>query len=404
MIIRETVVLALRAIRRNAMRSGLTILGIVIGVAAVIVMVTLGNGATLQVSNQIRSLGSNLLNVRPGQQPRGMGGARQAAKAFEAKDVEAIEREIPGIAALAPTSARMTQVINADLNWTTSVVGTDNGYFKVRDWALASGRLFTESELRAGGMSCVLGRTVVDKLFGGRDPLEATMRVGALSCQVIGVLAAKGQATFGADADDVVVIPLRAFQRRIAGNSNVDTILVSARDGVATRKVQADIEALMRERRRIAPREEDDFHVQDMQQIVSTLSATTQTLTTLLGAVAAVSLLVGGIGIMNIMLVSVTERTREIGIRLAVGALEGEVLLQFLVEAIALSLFGGLAGVVAGLGGAQLVARLLGVPFVFNAWIVLVSFAFSGAVGVIFGYFPARKAARLDPIEALRHE
>ncbi|OGA56202.1 MAG: multidrug ABC transporter substrate-binding protein [Betaproteobacteria bacterium RIFCSPLOWO2_12_FULL_62_58] len=400
----ETLLLALREIRRNVLRSSLTILGVVIGVAAVITMVTIGGGATVQVANQIKSLGSNLLTVRPGQQPRGPGGARQAAKLFEVKDVEAIEREISGIAALTPISSKGMLAINADLNWSTVVTGTDNAYFKVRDWPLANGRVFTDSELRSGMMACILGATVRQKLFGAQDPLDATIRLGALSCQVIGVLAPKGQSTFGMDQDDLVVIPLRAFQRRLAGNQYVDTIYVSVRDGVATKKIQADIELLMRERRRLAPREEADFYVMDMQQIVSTVGGATQTLTALLGAVAAVSLLVGGIGIMNIMLVSVTERTREIGIRLAVGAMENEVLLQFLVEAVTLSLFGGMVGILAGVGAAAGGAALLNVPFVFNSWIVVVAFLFSGAVGVIFGYFPARKAAQLDPIEALRHE
>jgi putative ABC transport system permease protein len=401
---RETLLLALRAIRRNVLRSSLTILGIVIGVAAVIIMVTLGGGATAQVASQIKSLGSNLLSVRPGQQPRGPGGARQAARLFEMKDLEAIEHEISGIAAVAPTAARSMLAINGDTNWSTTVTGADNAYFRVRDWPLARGRVFTDGELRSGAMGCILGDTVRQKLFGAQDPLEATIRLGALSCPVIGVLAAKGQAAFGMDQDDLVLIPLRAYQRRIAGNQYVDAILVSVRDGVSTKKVQSDVELLLRERRRLGPREEADFHVLDMQQIVATVSGTTQTLTALLSAVAAVSLLVGGIGIMNIMLVSVTERTREIGIRLAIGATENEVLLQFLVEAVMLSLLGGVAGILLGVGASAAGASLLNVPFVFNAWIVVIAFLFSGAVGVIFGYFPARKAAQLNPIDALRHE
>jgi putative ABC transport system permease protein len=403
-MMRETLLLALRAIRRNVLRSSLTILGIVIGIAAVITLVTLGGGATVQVANQIKSLGSNLLSVRPGQQPRGPGGARQAARLFEAKDVDAIERDVSGIAALAPTASRTMLAISGDTNWSTAVAGVDNAYLRVRDWPLARGRVFTEGELRSGAMGCILGETVRQKLFGAQDPLDATIRLGALSCPVIGVLAAKGQAAFGQDQDDLVLIPLRAFQRRIAGNQYVDAILVSVRDGVSTKKVQSDIERLLRERRRLGPREEPDFYVLDMQQIVATVSGTTQTLTALLSAVAAVSLLVGGIGIMNIMLVSVTERTREIGIRLAIGATENEVLMQFLVEAVMLSLFGGIAGILVGVGASAGGAALLNIPFVFNAWIVAVSFVFSGAVGVIFGYFPALKAAQLNPIDALRHE
>jgi putative ABC transport system permease protein len=399
----ETLLLALRSIRRNVLRSSLTILGIVIGIAAVITLVTLGGGATVQVANQIKSLGSNLLSIRPGQQPRA-GGVRQSARLFEAKDIEAIERDISGIAAVAPTASRSMLAISGDTNWSTVVTGVDNAYLRVRDWSLARGRLFTDGELRAGAMGCILGDTVRRNLFGAQDPLDATIRLGALSCPVIGVLAARGQAAFGIDQDDLVLIPLRAYQRRIAGNQYIDAILVSVRDGVSTKKVQGDVELLLRERRRLGPREEADFHVLDMQQIVATVSGTTRTLTALLGAVAAVSLFVGGIGIMNIMLVSVTERTREIGIRLAIGATETDVLLQFLVEAVMLSLLGGIAGILAGVGAAAAGATLLNVPFVFNAWIVAIAFLFSGAVGVIFGYFPARKAAQLNPIDALRHE
>ncbi len=400
----ETIILALRAIRRNVLRSFLTILGIVIGVAAVITMVTLGDGATEQVRADISSLGSNMLQVRPGQGFRGPGGVRVFAERFKLSDAQAIEREIAGLKAVAPLSDQSGQAISGNRNWSTTVTGSTNDYLTVRNWPLESGRVFTESELNSGRAVCILGATIARELFGDQDPLGAFIRLDRLSCQVVGVLASKGQSSFGQDQDDLVMVPIRTMQRRIAGNTDVKAILVSAMDGVSTEALREDIERLMRERRRVSEGQDDDFHVRDMQEIVSTLTSTTRVLTALLGAVAAVSLLVGGIGIMNIMLVSVTERTREIGTRLAIGAREGEVLMQFLIEAVVLSSLGGLFGIALGLGAAALGARLLGVPFVFNPGIVILAFVFSASVGMIFGFFPARRAARMDPIEALRHE
>ncbi len=400
----ETILLALRQIRRNVMRSSLTILGIVIGVSAVITMVTLGGGATAKVTSDIAKLGTNLLLVRPGQGHRGPGGTRSMADMFEVGDAEAIAREISGLSAVAPMASQTTQAIYQNENWSTTVTGSTNDYLEVRNWQLEKGRQFTGGELRAGKAVCILGATVRNELFGGSDPLGATIRLEKLACQVIGVLESKGESSFGRDQDDFVLIPLRTLQRRIAGNTDVSAIYASAQDGVSTEKVEKDIERLMRERRHISIGDDDDFHVRDMQELVSTMTGTTRVLTGLLGAVAAVSLLVGGIGIMNIMLVSVTERTREIGIRLAIGALERDVLMQFLVEAMVLSSFGGLVGIVLGVAAAGVGARFLGVPFVLNPGIVVIAFAFSAAVGVLFGYFPARQAGRLDPIEALRHE
>ncbi len=396
--------LALREIRRNVMRSFLTILGVVIGVAAVIVMVTLGSGATAQVTEQISSLGSNLLMVMPGQRRHGPGGSSASAEPFDLDDVMAIAGEIGSVAAAAPSSFQSVMAIYGNENWATSVTGTDNQYLTVRNWSIENGRQFTVSELRSGKAVCILGTTVQKELFGGQNPLGATIRLEKLSCQVIGILKSKGQTTMGTDQDDRVLIPLRTFQRRIAGNQDVGRIHVSAREGTSTEKVLKDIELLMRERRHISPTEENDFTVMDMQEIAATLTGTTKILTALLGTVAGVSLLVGGIGIMNIMLVSVTERTREIGIRLAIGALEREVLMQFLVEAVVLSSFGGLFGIVLALTASVGLAGILQIPFIFNPGIVVIAFLFSAGVGVVFGYFPAQKAARLDPIDALRHE
>ncbi|HVO91670.1 MAG TPA: ABC transporter permease [Terriglobales bacterium] len=393
--------LALRELRRNVMRSFLTILGIVIGVAAVIVMVTLGSGATVQVSQQIASLGSNVVILIPGQ----MGPGRSSSLAqFNDNDVEAIVREIGELKAVAPAASKSLTAIFANKNWATAVTGTTNDYFTAANWVLARGRTFTESDLRAGKAVCVIGATVVKELFGAQDPLGNKLRLKNVSCEVIGQLEAKGQSVMGRDQDDLIIIPLRTFQRRIAGNRDIALIQLSVRDESALDRVKSALERLMRERRHIAPNEENDFSVMDTRQIAQTLTGTTRILTLLLSAVAAVSLLVGGIGIMNIMLVSVTERTREIGIRLAIGAYERDVLMQFLVEAMVLASFGGLFGVLLALAASAALAQVLQVPLVFNPGIMVLAFLFSGAVGVIFGYVPARRAAQLDPIEALRRE
>lgn len=394
--------LALREIRRNLLRSALTTLGIVIGVAAVITMVTLGRGATARVTADISGLGRNLVIVAPGARSRG--GPPEAAQPFKQADVDAVRREIPEVAAVAPYSAMRMLTVYANHNWATTVQGTVNTFFDVREWPLAMGRYFDVAEERGGRTVCVLGQTVREKLFGFQDPLGATIRLGKLPCRVVGVLEAKGQSTFGQDQDDFVVIPLRAFQRRISGNRDIGMIFVSAAQSNETEKVQSDLERLFHQRRHIDKLEEDDFRVRDMKEITNVVQNATGILTALLSAIAAVSLVVGGIGIMNIMLVSVTERTREIGIRLAIGALEREVLQQFLVEAIVLSLFGGVVGIALGLICSAIGAHFLKLPLILDPAIMGIAFLFSGAFGVVFGYAPARKAARLDPIDALRHE
>lgn len=431
----NTILLALREIRRNVMRSVLTILGIVIGVAAVIIMVTIGGGATLQVRQQIASMGSNLLMVSPGKR---LGPGQSTGNIpFKEADAKAIARDVNAVAAVAPVSSQSAKAVFGNQNWSTQITGSNNEYLQVTNRSIKSGRQFSDSEVRSGAAVCIIGETVRTKLFGGQEVIGEKIRlhgssntnsstsssssssstssssssssstgnsISKLSCEVIGLLAAKGQSTMGTDQDDIVVIPLATYQRRLAGNQDVGFIQISVQEGTATDKVRRDIHRLLRERRHLSPSDDDNFNVMDMKEIVSMLTGTTQMMTALLSAVAAVSLLVGGIGIMNIMLVSVTERTREIGIRLAIGALESEVLMQFLVEAVVLSSFGGLSGILLALTASVWLAGVLRVPFVFNGGIVILAFLFSAAVGVVFGYFPALKAARLDPIEALRHE
>jgi putative ABC transport system permease protein len=398
----NALLLALREIRRNLLRSFLTTLGIVIGVSAVITMVTLGRGATQAVSDQIASLGSNLLMVRPGQRmgPGGGGGA----PAFKEADAEAVATQLGGVRAVAPQVNSTATVVFGANNWSTSVIGSSGSYFGISNWKLAGGRIFDATEERAGAAVCVIGATVRQELFGGEDPLGRQMRVKQFSCTVIGLLASKGQGAMGSDQDDLVVLPLHTVQRRVTGNVNVRTLLVSMKEGIDSKQVQAGLTQLLRERRKLSAADEDNFNVLDTRQIAETMSGTTQVMTTLLGAVAAVSLLVGGIGIMNIMLVSVTERTREIGLRLAIGALEYEVLLQFLIEAVVLASLGGLAGVLLATVTSIVLAQVMQVPYLFQPGINLLSFVFSAAIGVVFGFFPARRAAQLDPIEALRHE
>ena len=400
----NALLLALRAIRRNLMRSFLTVLGVVIGVAAVITMVTLGNGATRMVSDQISGLGSNLLILRPGQQ---LGPGRDSAGApnFKLADVEALQTQIPALKAVAPLVGSKVTLVAGNQNWQSQVSGTSNAYFTAGNWQIAAGRQFEEDEEAAGKAVCIIGDTVRKQLFPRGSPLGDELRVKNFTCEIIGVLQAKGQGAMGQDQDDTVLMPIRTAQRRLTGNvTDVSTLMLSMRDGVVADPVMEQIRKLMRERRKLPENADDDFHVMDTKQIAETLSGTIRTMTGLLGAVAAVSLLVGGIGIMNIMLVSVTERTREIGIRLAIGALAHEVLLQFLIEAVALSALGGLIGIVLALFVCLGLTALMHMPFLFNPGINLLAFVFSAAIGIVFGYMPARRAARLDPIVALRFE
>ena len=397
--------LALRSVQRNALRSFLTILGIVIGVSAVITMVTLGNGATQAIKTQISSLGTNLLLVSPGQRIGGGGGGGGVPQFTEA-DAEAIATQIGGVAAVAPQGRANATVVGNGRNWSSNVTGSTNQWFVTGNWKLSAGRLFADDEQKSGAAVCIVGETVRREIFGGTvgtTGLGAQLRIRQFSCEIIGILAGKGQGGMG-DQDDTVVLPLHTLQRRVTGSTKVSTLSVSMEEGSDSTRLKASLRELLRERRRLAEGDDDNFNIFDTQQLAETLSSTMGVLTTLLGAVAAVSLLVGGIGIMNIMLVSVTERTREIGLRLAVGALEGEVLLQFLIEAVVLSALGGVVGIIIATGASYVGSLMMAVPYVFDPTINLLSLVFSAFIGVVFGYFPARRAARMDPIEALRHE
>ena len=398
-----TLLLALRSIRRHLLRSFLTVLGIVIGVAAVVTMVTLGNATTAAVQSQIASLGTNILQIRPGQ-GFGRGGGGPRPPNFEMADVEVIGQQVAGVTAVAPQVQSSGTAIFEGTNWSTTINGTTNAYFTVQPWPLTEGRIFLATEEQAGKAVCIIGNTVRQNLFRGGAAIGQRFRIRDISCDVIGVLSTRGQAGFGGDQDDVVIMPIKTVQRRFTGNQDVSVMLVGVDEAYSTTQVQASISEILRERRNITPGKDDNFNIFDTRQISDTLTGTTTLLTGIVTAVAAISLIVGGIGIMNIMLVSVTERTREIGIRLAIGAVSREVLMQFLVEAVVLSCLGGLIGLMIAQVAIAVLAPVMQVEWMFYPGINALAFGISALIGVVFGYFPARRAANLNPIDALRHE
>ena len=400
----NALLIAIKEIRRNILRSILTILGIVIGVASVIAMVMIGDGTTANVTANIEKLGSNMLNVRVGQEKRGAPRDDNSAKPFKIEDITAIKNEVANLKGVTAENSSMANVVFGNKSNSSLIVGTTSDYFIIKDWEVEQGRIFEEGELSSGKSVCILGTTVVKNLFGDENPIGATIRIKNFPCSVIGVLSSKGASSFGRDQDEVVITPLKMYQRKIQGNLDVSTIIVSVMEEKYIEDAKAQIISLMQDRRAVKVGEADNFHIRDMKDILNTMTSTTKMLTYLLGSIAAISLLVGGIGIMNIMLVSVTERTREIGIRLAIGAMQSEVLLQFLIEAIVLSTWGGIIGIFLGLGVGYGVVQIFELPYIINTQIILISFIFSTLIGVVFGYFPARKAARLNPIDALRYE
>ena len=403
-MILNALLIAIREIRRNLMRSFLTVIGIVIGVAAVITMVTLGRGATETVKQNISKMGNNLLVLRPGQGWGGGGGSQM----FNLQDVESIRDQVGGIASVAPFVSNNAQVVYQDESRTYDVQGTTPNYFAIGNWNIGSGRFFTDAEVVESAPVCVIGETIRKELFGeGVDPIGSKVRVKNMTLEVIGVTAVKGQGGFGDDLDDNMMTPYTTIVRRLSGRQggrNFNQVMISGKPDYPSAYIVADVAALMRERRKITANEDDNFNVFDSQQLAEVISSSTKVMTSLLGAVAGVSLLVGGIGIMNIMLVSVTERTREIGIRLAIGARAREVLLQFLVEAVTLSCIGGVTGIALAYGLCSGLAEVVGAPFLFDPKINIIAFVFSAAIGIHFGFMPARRAAGLDPIDALRHE
>src|SRR5215472_239408 len=398
---------AARALGRNKLRTALTMLGIIIGVGAVIVLVSIGQGAQAMVLDQISSMGTNMMYVMPGNMM--FGGAALgagAAATLTDDDVNAMEREVPTIAAVSPVVNASGQLVFGNQNWFVRIQGTNEKFPEIRTWKVEQGDFFTDADVRSAARVIVLGKTVAEKLFPGVDPIGETIRVRNLPFRVVGVLAAKGQSMVGQDQDDTAVIPYTTAQRKLLGQQipSINQAMISAVSPQASAVTEKQVAELLRQRHKIQPGQTDDFMVRNMTDVAQTSAQVTTLLTILLGSIAAISLIVGGIGIMNIMLVSVTERTREIGIRMAVGARPNYIRLQFLTESLVLSLVGGFVGVLIGGSLAALIARVLGWPTLVSALSVFVSFAFATAIGIFFGYYSAHKAAALDPIEALRYE
>ena len=397
--------IAHRALRRNTLRSTLTMLGVIIGVAAVIAMLAIGQGAQAAIRAQIASLGSHTLIIQPGSITQsGVRYGWGSRTTLRVADVQAILKECPAVAAATPFLRGGFQVVYANQNWPTTVQGTGIEYPSIREWDLASGEWFTSQEIDAAGKVAVLGETVRSMLFGSVDPVGQIMQVGNIPFRIIGVLEAKGQSAWGQDQDDIIFIPYTTMQRKVWKTTYLQSILAAAGSRAELSPAIEQITSLLRQRHLLQPWQENDFSVQPLADMAAAEEESTRVMTLLLGSIASISLLVGGIGIMNIMLVSVTERTREIGIRLAVGAKQRDILWQFLVEALTLSLSGGVVGIVLGLAGSQFVSSTAGWPLLISWEAVALAFAFAGVVGIFFGFYPARKAARLDPIQALRYE
>jgi len=405
MRILETLSIAISSLLRHKTRAVLTMLGIIIGVGAVIAMVAVGQGATRAVQDQIASLGTNVLIVFPSSTNfGGISSGAGAAQTLTTDDISAIRDQCPAVAAITPSTRVNRQVVAGSLNWSTSIQGGYPDFFKIRDWTIASGDMYTDQDERGATKVCVIGQTVVDNLFPGEDPVGQTIRIAKLPFKVLGVLAKKGQNAMGMDQDDIVIAPFSTVEKKIQGIDFVPTILVSAQTFNQIPEAQSEITQLLRVRHRLQDYQDNDFTIRNQSDIASAATSTSSIMTMLLGSIASVSLVVGGIGIMNIMLVSVTERTREIGIRMSIGARRTDIMQQFLIEAIMLSVLGGLIGIAMGWVSSGLISRLAGWPVFVSSSSIGISFAFSAAVGMFFGFYPARKAAKLSPIEALRYE